>query len=107
MHDFEFTKTVLIELGSNYQGSWDGWYASSTWNLPYDINAVIQSLAGRAVTSLGFSLTPKLISNLRDDSKINCGKKDSSLKECNPQTQTPCLFDIDLDPCELNNLAEK
>ncbi|XP_044014372.1 arylsulfatase B isoform X2 [Aphidius gifuensis] len=97
---------MKIIKGSNYQGKWDGWYESSTWNWPYNVDAVVQSQAGRAVASLGFSITPQAVFKLRKESQINCGKKDSTLRECYPQ-RSPCLFDIDLDPCELNNLAVK
>lgn len=68
------------------------------------MEGVIESLAGRAVASLGYQLTPEGIMNLRDHSKIQCGEKNLSLPACRP-LKAPCLYDIQLDPCEFNNLA--
>ncbi|XP_063986746.1 arylsulfatase J isoform X2 [Diachasmimorpha longicaudata] len=90
--------------GSDY-ASYDRWYGPSAWNMPYRINEVIDSLAGRAVTSLGHQLTPDAITKLRENSKIQCGKKDPGLPECRP-LKAPCLFDIHRDPCEFNNLVK-
>ncbi|XP_015125086.1 arylsulfatase B [Diachasma alloeum] len=90
--------------GSDY-ATYDSWYGPSAWDMPYRINEVIDSLAGRAVTSLGHQLTPDAITKLRENSKIQCGKKDPSLPECRP-LEAPCLFDIHRDPCEFNNLVK-
>lgn len=42
--------------------------------------------------------------NLRDQNNIRCYGNTSVTTICKPMKE-PCLFDIDADPCELNNLA--
>ncbi|XP_026682470.1 uncharacterized protein LOC103513493 isoform X2 [Diaphorina citri] len=97
--------------GHTYNGQWDGWYGPSgrhgiddNKTSPYDTHLVINSLAGKAVQNLGFTLDPSAMRKLRDAASIQCGP----VKEvpCEPQI-APCLFDIKNDPCEKNNLADR
>lgn len=37
---------------------------------------------------------------------VKCAKMDHSLPPCNKLT-SPCLYDLDSDPCEYNNIAHK
>lgn len=43
---------------------------------------------------------------IRIDASIDCPKIQSNGTICRP-LQKPCLFNIDLDPCEQNNLADQ
>ncbi|CAG5081033.1 Similar to ARSJ: Arylsulfatase J (Homo sapiens) [Cotesia congregata] len=91
--------------GTTYRGTWDDWYGSSSWDILYNTTEVIESSAGSAVTDLGLPLTLNLIINLREESRVQCGKKNTTLAKCRPLVK-PCLFNIRSDPCEFNNLAE-
>lgn len=37
---------------------------------------------------------------------VKCAVRDNSLPPCNNHT-SPCLYDLDTDPCEYNNVAAK
>jgi len=63
------------------------------------------SKTGQSLAALDMKL-PLSISTLRDKLKIEC-KKPRNAVPCNPQSGQPCLFDIDADPCEYNNLADE
>ncbi|XP_043492499.1 arylsulfatase J [Polistes fuscatus] len=92
--------------GSTYNGAWDGWYGPSGREWVYNVGAVIGSMSGRALTSSGFSLTPEQIHEIREISLIKCPPKNDSLPLCQP-LKAPCLFNIQQDPCEDNNLANE
>ena len=36
---------------------------------------------------------------------VKCGERNSTLPPCNNHT-SPCLYDLDTDPCEYNNIAQ-
>lgn len=65
----------------------------------------MKSDAGRHISMLGISVTKNLHQLLRD-AEIKCGERSVDSHPCLP-LDAPCLFDIDQDPCEYNNLAEK
>lgn len=67
------------------------------------MGAVIGSLAGRAVASVGIKLKPEKVHELRNGAMINCSSKNST---CKPLI-APCLFNVQQDPCEENNLANE
>ncbi|XP_054266641.1 arylsulfatase J [Macrosteles quadrilineatus] len=96
-----------IVKGTNYQGQWDGWYGPSgrpdNHSTPYDITAVVNSLAGRAVASVGREIHPDKALKLRKKMEVKCTGERS---ECLP-LKNPCLFNIKADPCEENNLASR
>ncbi|XP_047351352.1 arylsulfatase J isoform X2 [Vespa velutina] len=92
--------------GSTYNGAWDGWYGPSGREWVYNVGAVIGGMAGRVITSLGLSLTPEKIHELRDNSLIKCPPKNDSLPACKP-LEAACLFNVQQDPCEDNNLANE
>lgn len=43
---------------------------------------------------------------MRNEATVTCNDKVPDVNNCNPLI-TPCLFDIVVDPCENDNLAEK
>lgn len=92
--------------GSTYNGQWDGWYGPSGREWVYDIGGVIGSTAGRAVASIGLALSADVIRRLREDAMIKCPPKNDSLPLCKP-LEAPCLFNVQQDPCEDNNLIDK
>ncbi|XP_012174370.1 arylsulfatase J [Bombus terrestris] len=92
--------------GSTYNGQWDGWYGPSGREWVYDIGGVIGSTAGRAVASVGLALSADAIRRLREDAMIKCPPKNDSLPLCKP-LEAPCLFNVQQDPCEDNNLINK
>ncbi|XP_043598964.1 arylsulfatase B-like [Bombus pyrosoma] len=92
--------------GSTYNGQWDGWYGPSGREWVYDIGGVIGSTAGRAVASIGLALSADAIRRLREDAMIKCPPKNDSLPQCKP-LEAPCLFNVQQDPCEDNNLINK
>lgn len=92
--------------GSTYNGVWDGWYGPSGREWIYDADGVISSTAGRAIASVGLSVTTEIISSLRENAMIKCPPRNDSLPICRP-LQEPCLFNIYQDPCEDNNLVKQ
>jgi arylsulfatase B len=98
-------------LGSNYGGEADGHYGQSFpgfANPPYNITAVMHSLTGEAIASL---LSPSFpdeeeMLQLRAKATLTCTvQRDST--PCDPVISSkPCLFDLEIDPCEWNNLAD-
>ncbi|KAM0735511.1 Arylsulfatase J [Formica fusca] len=92
--------------GSTYKGAWDGWYGPSGREWIYDADGVISSTAGRAVTSVGLSVTTEIIWFLRENAMIKCPPKNDSLPICKP-LEEPCLFNVYQDPCEDNNLVKQ
>ncbi|XP_034183230.2 arylsulfatase B isoform X1 [Osmia lignaria lignaria] len=51
-------------------------------------------------------LTADKLLELRNNARIRCNVKEENKIPCNP-TEAPCLFNIEKDPCEMVNLAER
>jgi len=98
--------SVWFFIGSTYNGVWDGWYGPSGREWIYDADGVISSTAGRAIASVGLSVTTEIISSLRENAMIKCPPRNDSLPICKP-LEEPCLFNIYQDPCEDNNLVKQ
>ena len=81
--------------GTMYDGKWDGWYGPSGRE-----NSTITELFKRK-----FSKQPGQNSELLCDQAPAMLEK-KNVTPCFP-AKSPCLFDVTLDPCELNNLADK
>ncbi|GBP07455.1 Arylsulfatase I [Eumeta japonica] len=94
-----------ILKGTTYNGNWDGWYGPGGRGGRYDLRALLDSRAGRALAALRLMPNQTQILSTRAASTIQCGVCAANGVACRP-LQAPCLFNIELDPCELNNLAE-
>ncbi|XP_017884012.1 arylsulfatase B [Ceratina calcarata] len=92
--------------GTTYKGEWDGWYGPSGREWVYDVGGVIGSVAARAVASVGLSLSADTVRQLREEAMIKCPPRNGSLPLCKPMIE-PCLFNIQRDPCEDNNLIHE
>lgn len=100
-----------IANGSNWGGEADGYYGHSGTEFahpPYNITAVTHSLTGEAIASLFPTSLPdeEEMLQLRAESTLKCTMPTNSTP-CEPMINSkPCLFDLETDPCERNNLAD-
>ncbi|XP_058126650.1 arylsulfatase B [Anopheles ziemanni] len=94
--------------GSHYNGSWDGWYGPSGTReeSAYQIDAVLNSPVGRILTAYDGMPSKKKIIHLRRAATVACGYGANMENECKPM-EGVCLFDLESDPCEYNNLADE
>ncbi|XP_048481188.1 arylsulfatase B [Plutella xylostella] len=90
--------------GTNYNGTWDGWYGPSGREGSYDVDAVYKSPAGVALQKGGYMPDREAVLALRDQATVSC--KNATSVPCLP-LQAPCLFNIQEDPCEMRNLAKE
>lgn len=93
--------------GTNYNGSWDGWYGSADLRNPSDYNwdQVARSVTGLAMQRLHMLPSRADQIRLRKAATVVCAQPDIRVS-CNP-LKAPCLFHIAADPCEHNNLANQ
>lgn len=96
-----------VHKGTNYKGIWDKWYGPAGVRSPtaYNANAVYHSPAGQALTKLNLLPSLQQMRKLRIEATIDC-PKNLAFEICRP-LEKPCLFNIVMDPCEQNNMAEK
>ncbi|CAK1578853.1 unnamed protein product [Parnassius mnemosyne] len=93
-----------LHKGTNYNGVWDDWYGPSGREGSYDVDLVLTGYAGRAINKLGLIPPVDKIFSLREASIIKCNSSIVPIA-CNPLL-APCLFNIEEDPCEIQNLAD-
>lgn len=74
--------------GTVYDGKWDSWYGPS----------------GRKNSTLVNEWKVKFSRLSEVNSELLCGDVPKNATPCFPATE-PCLFDVSVDPCEINNLA--
>lgn len=104
--------------GSVRNGSYDGYFGEGTNkfpenNPPYEVNAVLNSRVYRTLERLAqkrlsnYPTTREKIRSLRKEATIRCDYKIINQNLCNPSDgpNQVCLYDIQRDPCELNNLT--
>ncbi|XP_045492061.1 arylsulfatase I isoform X1 [Colias croceus] len=92
-----------LHKGTTYNGAWDYWYGPSGRNGSYDVDLVLDGLAGQAIAQLGLMPSKEKILELRQGSTVVC--KPIEPIPCKP-LEAPCLFNIVEDPCEVRNLAD-
>lgn len=95
-----------VHKGTNYKGDWDKWYgpAGIRSETAYNANAVAHSAAGQALSRLNLLPPVQLMRRIRTQATVEC-PKNQTIEICRP-LEKPCLFNIDADPCEQNNVAE-
>ncbi|KAJ4450928.1 hypothetical protein ANN_02363, partial [Periplaneta americana] len=107
MHITDWLPTLYSAAGSTFFGHLDTWTDNPDRNssLMYDTEAVLNSLSANAIASLPLEnrITSKEIEELRKRARIYCS---GPTKPCRP-LQRPCIFDIELDPCEMHDLYEQ
>lgn len=98
--------------GTNYMGMWDSWYgpAGNRAATAYSTNLVLQSPAGKALHRQNVLPDARDIRKLRDLANVICAHDPAQnvtfVTECRP-LEKPCLYNIEIDPCEQYNLAER
>ncbi|XP_050527752.1 arylsulfatase B-like [Daktulosphaira vitifoliae] len=99
-------------VGSTANGSVDGFYGITKARIAYNVSAVIESRAGRVLSSLSDSLY-LLKPNIRDILATRLEATVRCIPQQGPRARSPCsqgeacLFDMESDPCETINLAKK
>lgn len=119
------SENYKIVSGTTYNGQYDKWLSKP--NKPDEENdlfaskygeSVMESDAGRALHPFSKSksklnanglITANEINDIRRKAKVSCNglrpAANDSIFACDPIVAT-CLFDLDNDPCETNNIAE-
>ncbi|CAA9995172.1 unnamed protein product [Nesidiocoris tenuis] len=104
----EITRYSAIRMGSykyvngtTFFGYLDGWYGSKNSAEDYNVTAVL----GSTVAAILGSRSEKSILRLRSRAVVNCPAKEPGeiFSPCDP-SKGPCLFNLEKDPCERNNL---
>lgn len=97
-----------VHKGTNYNGAWDKWYGPAGIRTPsaYNANAVTQSAAGQAISQLNLLPSTQNMRKIRLQATVDCLNDQTKEIICQP-LEKPCLFNINVDPCEKNNLADQ
>ena len=94
--------------GTTYNGQWDDWYGPSglDFNHTYNYQNVLNSSTSLHIESIGHPVpnTAKM-ANLRQSANVQCHRNGNE-SSCKPLNEV-CLFNINDDPCEYNNVASK
>nr|CAD7428336.1 unnamed protein product [Timema monikensis] len=90
---------VATEAGTSYQRQWDSWYGPSgreNSSQSYDIDQVLGSMTGKALTSLNRAATPAQILTLRTQAEVHCDPEVSDMisppyQPCKP-LEASCFY---------------
>lgn len=70
----------MFFLGRKYGGHYDGFYGKLPERIPYNVEAIKESLAGRAVQTTASPLPePEAMIALRAQATVSCGKSSEAL----------------------------
>ncbi|XP_055593883.1 arylsulfatase B [Uranotaenia lowii] len=99
-------KNWKLLKGTNYKGQWDSWYGPPGDRDPsvYNLTAIHSCPTAIALSKMKILPLDSEILELRTQASINCGNIVGN--HCNP-LEEPCLFDVEKDPCEMENLADQ
>lgn len=97
-----------LHKGTNYKGAWDQWYgpAGHRSQSAYNVINVVQSPAGLALHRLNLLPSVPNMRRMRIDATVKCTSNRTIEPICRP-LEKPCLFNVENDPCEQQNLAEQ
>lgn len=100
-----------VVKGTNYNGQWDSWYGPAGIRdvSAYNMNVLINSPTGKSLKKINMMPSVTEIRSLRSNASVNCATNPDGTETktmCRP-IQKPCLFNVEKDPCELNNVADK
>lgn len=90
-------------------GEWNFWHGESgqaNGNSSQLLPKIMNSVTGKALIKSGFLLNKTKMEQLQLESQIFCNRQREDIVPCDP-SQSPCLFHIDDDPCELWNVADR
>jgi hypothetical protein len=90
-----------------YNAGLDGYSGDSVLsatNPPYNPSQVLNSEAGLALATVKRQVGAADILELRAQATVTCSSQASSTP-CNPRSSNQCLFDLSVDPCEMNDLS--
>ncbi|XP_055692287.1 arylsulfatase B-like [Lutzomyia longipalpis] len=95
--------------GTTSNGVYDSWIRSRNFDIspeaPSYADIVMNSSVWQALNPFATRpLQPRDVDEIRSKTKITCHTQYRIFNTCNP-LKAPCLFYLDGDPCEMNNLA--
>lgn len=90
-----------------YLDEWSGELNTLPGAPEYNISTILSSDVWNSLTNIGYDeLKIDDIKRLRQKSKVVCKDELKTDKEC-ITLESPCVFDISVDPCETNNIYDK
>ncbi|XP_059472307.1 arylsulfatase B [Neocloeon triangulifer] len=101
-----------LSQGTIMDGKFDKRIGPDGRDYKYDWEGLKNGFVAQAIKKTKCALpTIKNIETMRQKSQIYCSKKNnlnvSESRRCRPEWGEICLFNLDDDPCELNNLAKE
>ncbi|XP_044748202.1 arylsulfatase B [Coccinella septempunctata] len=92
--------------GDSYGGEWNDWYGPSGRDYKYNFTALEQSKTYKILKSINSIPDKVKIKEIRKNATISCSPNSTPHTECKP-AEKACLFNINLDPCEKYNVADR
>ena len=107
-------------IGTTYGGQWDNWYGPSGFErdalkgkestkTSATYSDIVNSDTGKAIQKLGphqVTLNASKVEQLQRQARVVCNPPKTKTTTCTLKTGEYCLFNIEKDPCEFNNLAK-
>jgi len=99
-----------IVNGTTQSGKYDGWLSErrneSDPRANHYEDLIRNTSVWQQLQVLRGDLPPINITTMREEASVKCRKPEPDDKPCLP-LEGPCIFDMDEDPCEQNNIYEK